>query len=402
MKRVAGTLVAAATLACLLGAAARAQDEASALTFAPDVSNRLACEVVVAPAAQRGPQAPALRLTVAKDEDVALTPLLVLRTDAPGAQLVAGDARAPFGRETVDLRDPPDEGAWARLMSGAPFHLTVGDGAGGWSTTRFEAQLRPRHLRKLRNECRVDAELLQPLADRLANNEAKLGLTEAQLRRVRRSLASLPPRRASPPYPSAALTAEDRRRLLKFTDEAGLPPSRYLTKRALNRLERIKLQPAKPNYRSFEGYRAFQAWSYREEGGGADRSCHVHVVANATDDLDVWVLPRLEFIAMANAGEGKLIAKLPTPNPFVGQSPVAAQVGARAFPMTYHAGFSSYLPEATGEFMRAVARSSSLTMSGRGDDGEPLTLTFSAMGFTRAFNHMMNICGRKDLSVWLN
>lgn len=84
------------------------------------------------------------------------------------------------------------------------------------------------------------------------------------------------------------------------------------------------------------------------------------------------------------------------PSPFDANMPVEARIDGKRFPLV--AGRSFLEPQDGGSFVRAIRAGQTITVSGTDKHGgQPISVTFSAIGFTQAFKSMAERCDKPGI-----
>ncbi len=395
-----------------------AQEAAPAHTIAWTAGG---CEIVLVPAATRGAEAPRLRLTASGSLPEARIEIgLILPPGAANPEFVAEAARSPFV--------PAGPGGMAQVMTsrfwvdvlrldqqGRPFWITARTAAGGWISSRYDG-LSPRMLiqlverscgLELRGGSPLDALALWPLpgASEAAAQaaEAALRLRPDQRLHIRWVLHSLYADPAAEPGDSPELTEQDRGFVARFRVQNGLAESRWLDEDTALRLLRSPFQPRDPPLGAIGTVvTTSRDWITLISRDG--EFCHAVSLAVAQTGFNLYRKPRIQFGARRGRSDANLQIDLLLPNLLDPARPVSALVDGRRIELAIRDDALRPVMLSDGAdtaVMRAIRLGREIVIQGTArDTGRPASATFSAAGFSAAFDTMAQICGRSGLGVW--
>ena len=333
-------------------------------------------------------------------------------------QMVSRNTREPFADTPMQSATRIERSAiWRSLDSLAraelPFHLTAQTPSGEWISSRYEAMAPLEIIRILEtNDCYASAQVTARTTQELLADERALGLSADDIRHIRWVLASQTGAVMRTPVPlnGGTMTAGDRRNLMRFTERAGMTPSQYLTQVTAARLLAMPFTPRRRELdRGATRVQRDRDWvSYLAPvSGGTASLCVVQSDAVAVEGDAVWVYPAFVLASRTDWTGDSIWIRIVTPNPFAVGRQVTGIVDGRRYTLQIDGG--EVKPRATGgntvseDFFRAVRRGEDVAILGTSaETGRPLTVRFSAFGFTAAFSRMANLCGRSALLSWIN
>lgn len=344
------------------------------------------------------PRATVLELGVAK-----------LGEGAEAIQLLSDDARQDIGiSNPFDLSAQTRPLALDAFLAGRPVHLTGRLPDGTYRSAMFEAPGFPQAFAIMHRECGIETGTLAAMSDLFAEEEKALGLGGQDLRKLVWTLHSKYEDTAAPPSMDDALSTETRNLVLRYSEEKGLAPSRYLTEQIVARLNRENFKPKRIAF-SARDFKRSRDWYTFSEIVGDNRRCVLGTEAKTLRGGMVWRYPHLQFAAVQRTPRrGLLTFDLLTPRVVVLEgSRSIAQVDGRRFTLAVDETTDTVVPTAAigspfTDFIRSVQNGRSVIMRGpHADSDGSLVIEFSALGFTAGFRRLIEICGRGDLKAWL-
>jgi hypothetical protein len=306
----------------------------------------------------------------------------------------------------------PEEPFWLKLElaaeQGASIYFTVRNEQEAYSSARYDHLGPDRIARTVALACGLDMPGAIPGSQIEAlRTEERLRLSDANVAHIRRVLLS---RYGEPGLPAGReprFTVTDRRLISLFNaDKTGLE-SEYLT--AETAAELLAAQPALPQEAPTPlGARQvaeFRDWTLWSEGEGA--VCSMSSPVQAATGYAGTIRPVMRFAVERAASGGLMVFELTRPNPFAPGSIVANIDGQRVDlfvePST---GALAPRPLADGrlsnEFMVRLRQGQNVSIEGIAiDTGQPLSVVYSAFGFTAAFREMARLCNRPGILGWI-
>src|SRR5690606_36736846 len=141
-------------------------------------------------------------------------------------------------------------------------------------------------------------------------------------------------------------------------------------------------------------------------------TCGIRTYATSFPDYSVFVHPSMYFSTTSSGSGSGIFINVVEPNPFRADRPVTASVDGQRFDLQFDVsgGYPQWrvnFRSTTGngvssEVMKAIRAGQSITVSGTSAaTGQPASITFSAAGFTRAFNEMAQRCNRPGILSWI-
>lgn len=367
----------------------------------------MSCEITLLPGQQQGEAPPMLVLQVGDRATAGQFAILAKGTTGGGpVQLVYKNQRSEFtGSRMSDMRATQASPNW-RLLADAtsaklPFFLTHQGRDGGWSSSRYE-QLDPQGIQRLMEQnCQMER---PKTPQELEREEQALRLTPDQMVHIRWVLnRHFGPANATPGF-GAALQESERGFLSSYATRSGLPATRYLNRAIADRLLFERADPIRRNYSSFRSVQRSGDWiSY---GDSSLSRCYAESEAQSwTGDL-FYTPPRMVFFALTSETGSLLGIDMVTPSPFNASRQIRAVIDGKSFPLQADNGRfikpQSLRGGLDSSVVKAIRAGRSIAVIGTSSrTGNPLTLNFSASGFTAAFRGMMSLCRRPGLSTWL-
>lgn len=405
-------LAALAVAGAVCGAAAFAQDGASIPAHKLERNTaRSSCTVTLIPEMRSSDDSPLLVITSGGAGKPG-----VLGIDAGSEtrpvelQFVARNKRVPFQAM------PPKEASvvarsalWKELdaihKAGAPFFLTARMEDGSWTSSRYEKVDPLGIIRLLEQNCDFrSAQLTARSTADLAADEKALGLRPDDYRHIRWVLTRKFDPTAGEPILAATFSSSDRLKIERYAKSVGQPASQYLDRTLANMLLSEPFQPAPFNYGSMRRVTYHGDWTNYTDP--SDGRCHMASSAYSWTSGPFFRAPRMVFSADVTSPRDLMYFSMVEPNPFLGSERLVAIVDGRTYrlqieretwvkPATEGSGLSDAV-------MKAMARGSLIQISGTQKGTRvPLTLSFSALGFTASFKQLMADCGRPGLREWL-
>ena len=367
-----------------------------------------ACRVRLVPSETQGEDPPALLVVTegrAKSDTFGLQAAQPLGTES--VELVFSNLRQRFAAVPPARAQVLTQSViWRTMQTGfdqeLPFFLTAKSAGGRYASARYDAVDPKGILKILETQCGYGSPALSAKSpeERRAIERA-LRLNSTQWRHIHYVLNSRYGNRFRDPGGARGLAAREREFLLRYTQDAGVPQSRYLTEALAQRLLRERFAAAAPRRSDKEGYSRHGDWeSYRMS---RDR-CVVSTSARAWNGLLFYVRPEIQFMAKINIPGDRLYFNMVTPNPFRAGTAVAAWVDGIRYPLQQKDGW--VLPARKGdgvsdEVMKAIRRGRVIEFRGTAaETGRPAMVQFSASGFTAGFERMMRRCRRPGLQEW--
>ena len=285
-----------------------------------------------------------------------------------------------------------------------PFHLTARTRDGKFVSARYEGLDPQGIIAILENQCDfASARVSAKTPEQLLSEERALGLSDDQVRHIRWVLL----RRFSTRdfgERTGPLSTTQRDYLQRFATERGQPPTRYLNRVLADMLLREPFVPHRNDYSRQASYRVDRDWlTYRTR---SNARCVMLSHATRWSGADLFSAPRMQFQADRGDGGSSMYLAMVTPNPFNTARPVSARVDGRSYRLEFSEG--EVKPPRTrdgflsNDVMRALKRGRGVEIIGTDKhSGRPLSIWFSAYGFTSAFDRMMRECNRYGLRVWI-
>lgn len=281
-------------------------------------------------------------------------------------------------------------------------------------SARFDPVPDPKWMMALHDECQFDVERLEEFQGVRAAQEVALALEPDALRHIRWILARrFHPNERNEPQSSSTLTKKERGLLRRYLfRDTELPVSNFLTKSSAESLAREVFQPISPPIDG-EQLQKHRDWISFAAAGDAGKVCYAVTEASNVADGPLWQLPRMvlwakqgdpsKIMALQLAAEAKLdIAKADVVIYFnTGASFKMLKQDTNLLPAGRIGQKSLGLIEDVRDFLKATKTAISMRVEGTTERGTPVSFTWSARGFTAAFNRMMKNCSRKDLTFWV-
>lgn len=370
------------------------------------------CRLEIRPVAiSSGPDAPSLVFATELLKRGTRTERLIQTVEpiagAEATEIVIGDRRtiAPEPK-AFSLSDQEPPAAFAALLGSRPVHVTTRMADGTVRSARFDGAPLVTALGALHDDCGVETTRLEAVEDLFAARERALALSPQDLKRYIWVLHAQYPRDLTPPVVKSGPTDATRRLLERFTREQGLAPSRYFSRDVLSKLGKAPFKPTPWDHRRNPGFRRYGDWYVYTEGKGRTRRCLLESEATGATGAMIWQYPHMRFWALANEGDATLRYDILTPNP-VRLAGRAANVNVDGQLWAMANLDDAVVPVETDgslswKFVQAVLKGSGMTVTGpEAETGAPLTLDFSARGFTAGLKWIMKTCNRPDLKAWL-
>jgi len=405
--RTSGTLLGQLALVTSLGQAAQAQTRIPAHQTDRNAATG-ACTVRLLPDAVTGESAPVLVVTTTGTSGSNALGVAA-QTDTPTTrlELVFANTRTAF--EPLAPAQPralKSSQVWKTLVEAEkqerPFFLTARGLDGRYSSARYQALETAGLMAILETQCGFSPDALNDISDaQLLARETALGLNEEQVRHIRWILHSRYSEATTAPIPVASLTDIDRTYLERYSAQIGDGKTRFLNSALASRLLRQEFIPVQVDRSGSVGFVQHQNW--QAYWWNANR-CAVSTFALSWAGENFYLRPEMLFTAQNAAPGNAMFFNMVTPNPFYVDSPVAAVVDGRSYRLQQVDG--RILPPSTGDgvndaVMKAIRRGTNIEIRGTGKfTGRPLSLYFSANGFTGAFTQMMRNCQRPTLQDW--
>lgn len=132
----------------------------------------------------------------------------------------------------------------------------------------------------------------------------------------------------------------------------------------------------------------------------ADATCYIYSIATDVTPQGIITPPFMEFRAWTGFSGDRLETELVSPNPFRVDRPVFAEVDGARFDLQVEGSsvLGTKVRPSSPSVIRAIRAGASVTITGTSIvTDQPLSATFSAAGFTRAFNSMAELCDRPGI-----
>ncbi|MEQ8601113.1 MAG: tetratricopeptide repeat protein [Devosia sp.] len=133
----------------------------------------------------------------------------------------------------------------------------------------------------------------------------------------------------------------------------------------------------------------------------ADATCYIYSIATDVTPEGIITPPFMEFRAWTRESGDQLTSMMVSPNPFRIDKPIVADVDGARFDLegqdwSIYRGTS--VRPASPAVIRAIRAGEAVTITGTSIvTDQPLSATFSAAGFTRAFTTMAELCDRPGI-----
>ena len=245
------------------------------------------------------------------------------------------------------------------------------------------------------------------------NIERSLKLSHAEIRKISYVLFGKYGNSINGPNFVGNLSTKDREYLKTYANSLGVQESGYLTSFLVRKLlsEELPLQ-RRPNWESGSP-RTHQDWYSMIMS--ANSKCEILTFATETKGWEVFYAPRMILTASSQENGSTMNFNMVTPNPFKvkNTSEVYAVVDGRRYnlqmgrPNILQGKQSIIGPRVSGnglsgDVTKAIRRGKTVEIVGVSKiDGSKKSITFSARGFTGAFNQMMKDCNRPGLIAWI-
>ncbi|MBY6153367.1 hypothetical protein KUV47_09095 [Vannielia litorea] len=289
------------------------------------------------------------------------------------------------------------------FQAGEPMFLTSDGDATGFHSARFDGLDTKGIIAIVERQCGFSSSVISAKSEsQLMAEERALGLTSEQIRHIRWVLARryAATRETAPPNTSG-FDSTDRSRIAKRRSELGLGASRYLDATLSRALLSENFGAVVPNLTGKSSLRRFRDWVVFRS---ATNVCEVTTIAKRWSGYNFYASPQMTFRLDAFVSGNAMRIYLVTPNPFRNNAAVTAQVGRRNF--TLYSRESQVIPRAVGgglsnEPLKALRSGNYMEINGpSAKDGKNVSLRFSALGFSAAFDHAIRQCGRAQLNDW--
>lgn len=374
-------------------------------------SNGKSCKVTLVPTMTSGDQSPVITFT--SDDKSRFGISANPGEGAVALELVVNNGRQEFVQQKPQIYSKiKNSSVWKAIeetdKKDAPFFLTARYVDGSYGSARYQGVDPKGILEIFKTQCSLNSSATPPKtkSELLAEeNRVKTRLSSDQMRHIIWVLNSTYGNRYREPSNSTSLTETDRGYLERYSRSTGYKPSRYLNQVLANRLLAERFVAATPKPTSSSRLATYRDWrGYM----GKSNECHITSAATSWRGLSLYLKP--EFLIYAKTGEkgGYLWFNMVRPDPFLTTSPVWAIVDGRRYNLQHLE--SGYIMPAKsksgkgldGSVIRAIKRGRGFEIHGT----DPRTkrrasITFSAYGFSKAFDKMMRDCNRYDLKVWL-
>jgi hypothetical protein len=301
---------------------------------------------------------------------------------------------------------------WLQLSTAAeqesPIYFTVRDDKNLYSSIRYD-QLGPKQIaRTVALACGAEMPEAIPESEIEAlRAEERLKLTDSDVAHIRRILVS---RHGEPGMlvgREARFTITDRRLIsLSNADGAG-PGSEYLTaERAAELLSaQVELPQQVPTPAGASQIAEFRDWSLWSERD--DAVCSILSPVQTSIGYNGAIRPVMRFAVDRADSGGLMFFELTRPNPFASGA-ISANIDGQRVDLSIEPSTGALVPRPlsdgrlSNEFMVLMRQGSSITIDGTAiDTGQPLSLTYSALGFTAAFREMSRLCNRSGILGWI-
>lgn len=366
------------------------------------------CRITLLPTLASGPAAPRLVVDMpngSKRDRFGLR----LASDAAvvEAQTVFDNARDTFTPISATSGSAmARRSVWVALAAAykdeKPISFTVRHPSGDYSSALYEGLDPIGIVSILETQCAYTSPVLTSISktDRL-RVEQGLRLSTSDVRKIRWVLNARYGNKYREPSRSSTLTARDRDYLGRYTEDKGLPISRYLTQGSANRLLVERFSAAQPKLSGSTSQRRFDDWLFYRR----TNECYVETAATTWSGFDFYVRPIARFSATRNqSGAGMNIA-LVRPNPFRTSASIKARVHAWDIPLRFGSGRILPMQERgvpSKDIVKGFQAGREVAFIGTSQEsGRSALVRFSAIGFTAAFSHLQNVCNRAGLSAWL-
>jgi hypothetical protein len=300
------------------------------------------------------------------------------------------------------------QGISAASQEGAPFYWTVQEIGGAYSSARYDDLSPVQIARTLSLACNINV-LNPPVPTEIEAKraEARLALTSENVIHIRRLLFSLYGEPGAQPGTGSEWTVTDRRLIDLYNQENEIASGSYLTEAAVADLLERKPVLKTPEPELNSSLRAtYEDWSVYAEDDGA--TCSVMTPAQTTSGYTEFERPFMRF-SVSRSGSGGLMAiELSRPNAFAPSAQVRAIIDGQSTNLMTEASTGALVPRPLADgrlsnsFTIQLRRGREIAIEGTSlKTGEPMRLTFSALGFTAAFRVMSEICNRPGVLGWI-
>lgn len=133
-----------------------------------------------------------------------------------------------------------------------------------------------------------------------------------------------------------------------------------------------------------------------------NRNCYIYTYASEAARSPGLILAKMTFdVYRSETGNALGIAMV---NPFIlldSDRPVSVSVDGQRFDRAVD-NIGLIVPGSNGTALtKAIRAGQSVTVSGTSPAGQAISVTYSAAGFTRAFNEMARLCNRPGILSWI-
>lgn len=294
---------------------------------------------------------------------------------------------------------------WSVLVEsqkkGIPFFLTATNIDGSYASSRYQGVEPKGIISILEAQCGFRSDAVTSFTPaQLRARERELRLTADQMRHIRWVLNSKFGSAHITPTDVTSLTNGERHYLEKYAKSIRVSKSRYLNEILVNRLLRERFLAAK-QARTKNSYSKYSDWeSYKRS---ADR-CAVSTSATDWTGTNLYTRPEIMFTAKISDKTDYLYFDMVSPNPFRTGAKISVIVDGRRYALQVRNNY--VMPPKSGKglsdsIMKAIQRGRTIVFHGIAKDtGKAATIQFSASGFTKAVNRMMQLCNRPGLREW--
>ncbi|MDP2781897.1 hypothetical protein [Devosia sp.] len=252
-------------------------------------------------------------------------------------------------------------------------------------------------------EQRRREEAAQAEEERLRAGEAALNLTSAEIRHIRWLLYRHAGEVRMPVLVRELSDAERDYLEEHYLPDVGLPAARYLTAVHARHFRSQVFVPVPPDEAS-DPVRTVTSgdWTMIED----QRFCWIETPASDFTRGAVYQHPVFKMIVERPRYEMGFDTNIVLPHPFDESRGVNATINGRTFPLSFVNGrvwpFAPGASPTTNAVHKAIRAAESVTIEGTSSaTGQTMTVSYSAIGFTRAFYLMTEYCNREELQVWI-
>lgn len=410
MKRLAAaeSLTSAAVLALLATKALSSPLPHHQVVFNVATSE---CHVDFMGDASSGEAPPQLRVTFdmfAEQVSVALTGGVFLEM-----VFLYSDTRLDFRPiRAIPLNRLPEDPFWSQLGAAAEYggsiFFTVRDDRDVYSSVRYD-QLGPKQIaRTVALACGADMPEAIPESKIEARRaEKRIRLSDTDIAHIRRILVSRYGEPGMVVGREAHFTITDRRLIALFNSNGEEPGSEYLTAEGAAELltaqvELPKQAPTPADAIQVAEFRDWSLWSERD-----DSVCSILSPVQSSAGYSGTIRPVMRFAVDRTDSGGLMFFELTRPNPFA-PGDISANIDGQRVELLIEPSTGALVPRPladgrlSNEFMVSLHQGSSVSIDGTAiDTGQPLSLSYSALGFTAAFREMSQLCNRAGILGWI-